>query len=138
MRTAAARAQLLSLPGFILAFALACVCLPAAAQSGDDEDWSDDMSRALAVNEGELVFIAPPADRAPLHADTDLRLDANSSASGWVDMDNPMTNRKPLIVLVSQCFSGFVFIFEFRYTNGACSMTWSSLRSSRLPSDSAR
>ena len=86
MRTIAAAAKSLHLPGLILSFALSCASLAAAAQSGDDEDWPDATSRALAVNEGELVFIAPPADRAPLHADTDLRLDANSTASGWVDM----------------------------------------------------
>ncbi len=69
-----------------LALALCLATATAAAQPSADGAWPDDTTPALSVNEGELVFIPAPVDIRPLHADTELRLDAASAATGWVGM----------------------------------------------------
>lgn len=70
--------------------ALAATSL-ATAQS-NDEDWPDGDAQALAINEGELVFIDPEKDRDALHADTLLELDSDSAQSGWVNMSQCYRN----------------------------------------------
>ncbi len=64
---------------------------PAAAQSADD-DWPDDSAAAIAVNEGELVFIDSTGHENTLFADTLLELDAASADSGWVRMSQCYRN----------------------------------------------
>lgn len=76
---------------YILVTAICLLLFPlmlAAAETPDDEDWFDDdsESRALQVNEGQLKFIAPIADRPILHSDKQLWITSESRQSGWVRM----------------------------------------------------
>lgn len=59
------------------------------AMSADELDaWFNDDSetRALAVNEGRLVFLVPPADRSGLYTDNVLMISEQSLNSGWVKL----------------------------------------------------
>lgn len=54
----------------------------------EQEAWLDDDSelRALAVNEGRLVFLKPPADHTTLYSENELTIGENSPDSGWVEL----------------------------------------------------
>jgi len=81
---------------------LACLPLLCAAVNAEDEDaWfnSEAEQQALAVNEGELEFLAAaPAGRV-LQTRNRLTLGADSLADGWVRLDQCQDNLDPVPAL---------------------------------------
>lgn len=72
---------------------------PLAAADGGREDawWQDDFEeRALAVNEGELEFLAEPPGQPVHHHDNRLTVTAASLEDGWVGLDQCHRNLDPV------------------------------------------
>jgi hypothetical protein len=69
---------------------LSCTVVTAAQPMTPEEleRWFEDDSeaRALAVNEGELVFLETPPDKRVLHSHNTLSINAQSIDTGWVDL----------------------------------------------------
>lgn len=57
-----------------------------------NEDADDDTARALAVNEGPLVFLTQPLVKPVHHSHNTLVIDANSLTSGWVKLTQCHSN----------------------------------------------
>lgn len=76
--------------------------LPASADQAISEDelealFNDDSeARALAVNEGQLVFLVPPADRSGLYTDNILTISEQSLETGWVKLKQCHYNLDPV------------------------------------------
>jgi hypothetical protein len=60
------------------------------------EDADDDEARALAVNEGPLVFLPTPPDKPAHHSHNTLTIDDNSLSSGWVKLGQCHRNLDPV------------------------------------------
>jgi len=81
---------------------LACVPLLCGAVNPEDETaWfeSDAEQQALAVNEGELEFLAAAPGRRVLHTSNRLTLTADSLADGWVRLAQCQDNLDPVPAL---------------------------------------
>ena len=81
---------------------LACLPLWCVAASAEDaEAWleSDAEQRALAINEGELEFLATSPGQRILQTSNQLTLTADSLASGWVRLDQCQLNLDPVPAL---------------------------------------
>lgn len=73
--------------------AASALAFPAAGDDGFD-DWAadDPEARALAVNEGELAFLAVPPDKPVHHHQNTLSLDAASLRDGWTRLEQCHTH----------------------------------------------
>jgi hypothetical protein len=81
---------------------LACLPLVCSAMTAEEEAaWfeSDAEQQALAVNEGELVFLAAVPERRILRTRNRLTLTADSLADGWVRLDQCQGNLDPVPAL---------------------------------------
>jgi hypothetical protein len=81
---------------------LACLPLTCVAESAEDADaWleSDAEQQALAINEGELEFLATSHGQRILQTSNRLTLTADSLASGWVRLDQCQLNLDPVPAL---------------------------------------
>lgn len=81
---------------------LACLPLLCSAMTAEEEAaWfeSDAEQQALAVNEGELVFLAAAPERRILRTRNRLTLTADSLADGWVRLDQCQFNLDPVPAL---------------------------------------
>lgn len=60
--------------------------------------WDDDSEeRALAVNEGDLVFLAPPFSENVLHSENTITINEASLDTGWVAIEQCYRNLDPFI-----------------------------------------
>jgi hypothetical protein len=75
-------------PGLLLAWSCS-VTLAEDTERQQAKQWfyGDEEEKALAVNEGELNFISPPADKAILHSDSILSINRQSLEDGWVRLE---------------------------------------------------
>jgi hypothetical protein len=73
--------------------ALLIICIGAAAADADDAWFDDDAEkRALAVNEGELVFLTNPPEKATHHHANLLEISETSLRDGWVKLEQCHAN----------------------------------------------
>jgi hypothetical protein len=81
---------------------LACLSLLCSAATAEDADaWfeNDAEQKALAVNEGELEFLAAAPGQRILQTSNRLTLTADSLVSGWVRLDQCQRNLDPVPAL---------------------------------------
>jgi hypothetical protein len=81
---------------------LACLPLLCSAMTAEEAAaWfeSDVEQQALAVNEGELVFLAAAPERRILRTRNRLTLTADSLADGWVQLEQCQENLDPVPAL---------------------------------------
>jgi hypothetical protein len=91
-------------PGKCRVYGVLLACLPlwcVAATAEDADAWfeSDAEQQALAVNEGELEFLAAAPGQRILQTSNRLTLTADSLESGWVRLDQCQLNLDPVPAL---------------------------------------
>ncbi len=75
----------------LLVFAFAAISIMGMKAANTDDEWEqfindDSEERALAVNEGDLEFLASPPDKPPHVLHNKLVINSQSLKDGWVDL----------------------------------------------------